>query len=512
MARKIRSGIHVTKTKQEFFGYQMESYILREASKKEAERGRGRLLFFGADTDCKSWLDRHPLSVAQWQLSTLRDGPKGGRAREVFSFASADGPLWIIKPLRSSYHQKQVLSSDYGRARDLVGLVMMSEDARALSHIDAEFIGASSEERRGCMVGFELASYSYRNPNAAKFPYLKFQNVSESELQEAAHIGVATNLARHATNLPPATLTPRTYADSIKKLFSKAKDISVDIWDRDRLHKERCTLHLTVGQAAVDSAVLVHIRYRPKASRKPWAFVGKGVTFDSGGLDIKPASGMRWMKKDMAGSATLLGLAYALTARHCQQAVDIYLALAENAVSASAFHPGDVIKSRNGLSVEIHNTDAEGRLVLADAIDVAIKRDAADKPRGVIDLATLTGAMKVALGTEVVGIFANHDELGALFLRHANKQAEKAWRLPLVKEYEAELKSTVADLANASSSGFGGAITAALFLERFVGDLPWLHADMYGWTDRPSGSLLEQGANGQLVQTLITLVEELSSI
>ena len=249
----------------------------------------------------------------------------------------------------------------------------------------------------------------------------------------------------------------------------------------------------------------MHLKYRPKGSKRgqrPLAFVGKGVTFDTGGLDIKVSSGMRLMKKDMGGSASLCGLAYWLEQSQLAVPCDFYLALAENAVDKHSYRPGDILTARSGTTVEIDNTDAEGRLVLADAIDVAVKTKGADAPEALIDLATLTGAMRVALGTRVAGLFANDDTLAETLLAAAQRTSEPSWRMPLYSDYLSSLRSSVADMANSGHSRFGGAIVAALFLQRFVGDIPWAHFDMYAWSDGNTGGCIEAGGTGQCVQLL----------
>jgi leucyl aminopeptidase len=236
------------------------------------------------------------------------------------------------------------------------------------------------------------------------------------------------------------------------------------------------------------------------------AFVGKGVTFDTGGLDLKPASGMRLMKKDMGGSATVSALAYFVQGARLSVPCDFYLALTENAVSEKSMRPGDVLFARNGTAVEIHNTDAEGRLALADAIDVAVRAPkAAERPELLVDVATLTGAMRVALGLDVAGYFSNDDDLAAEIEQAGLRAGETTWRMPLVPRYGRMLSSTIADLSNASDSGYGGAITAALFLQHFVGSVPWAHFDVMAFNPGPDGALSE-GGNGQAFCTLAEFV------
>jgi leucyl aminopeptidase len=206
-----------------------------------------------------------------------------------------------------------------------------------------------------------------------------------------------------------------------------------------------------------------------------------------------------------------MGIAHWLSESGSDVAADLYLALAENAVDAHAFRPGDVLTARNGLSVEIHNTDAEGRLVMADVMDVATNKPSETAPAALIDLSTLTGAMRVAVGTEIAGMFANHDALADLALSSGQQSGDPAWRIPLWDNYKVQLKSSFADLSNASDSGFGGAISAALFLQRFLkNQIPWLHFDLYCWTDRGSGALGDTGGNGQGVQMMINLLDRIT--
>jgi leucyl aminopeptidase len=307
-------------------------------------------------------------------------------------------------------------------------------------------------------------------------------------------------VARHLTNLPPNILNPVTYADFAKGFLGSVKGLKVDVWDEKKLAAENMNLHLCVGVGSNRPPRLARIRYSGRGSKgKPVALVGKGITFDSGGLDIKPASGMRLMKKDMGGSAAVLAVAYwaAVTRQAC--ALDCYLALAENSISSSAFRPSDVLTARSGLDVEIHNTDAEGRLVLADALDVAVKQKI--KPRALVDVATLTGAIKVGLGAGIAGLFANDRKVEAGLQKAGQLSGDLNWPMPLYQKYRSMFSSNFADLTN-SPDGFGGAITAALFLEKFVADVPWAHLDIYAWKDSADGAWIESGGSGQSVLSL----------
>ena len=218
--------------------------------------------------------------------------------------------------------------------------------------------------------------------------------------------------------------------------------------------------------------------------------IGKGVCFDTGGLDIKPESGMLNMKKDMGGAATVLALAHMLMDRGAKLRLRVLIPVVENAISGSAFRPRDIYRSRKGLTVEIGNTDAEGRLILADALALADE----EAPELIVDMATLTGAARVALGTEVVPFYTDDDALAAALARSADAESDPLWRLPLWRPYDQMLDSKVADVNNVAAGGFAGSITAALFLRRFVSAAKaWLHCDIYAWNPatkpgRPEGA------------------------
>ena len=434
-------------------------------------------------------------------------------------FSRPEGPLWLLLPNYSrpgpKAHSGLLEPSPYAAARDITGLMLLGAfPDYQLSELKLRFVEADNAEILGALVGFELGHYRYRNVRSAKPQPLRLitEGIDDEFLASAGRLGSAVNLARHLVNTPPAELDPRSFAAEATNLFKGSKTSKVEIWEGKRLEQERMGLLAAVGQAAAETARLVHIRYRPQGKARfsrPLAFVGKGVTFDTGGLDMKDSASMRLMKKDMGGAASVFALAYWVEQSGLDIACDFYLALAENAVSERAFHPGDVITSRAGFTVEIDNTDAEGRLVMADAIDVAVKAEAKDAPLALVDLSTLTGAMRVALGTRIAGYFATHDALADCVAQAAQQVGEPTWRLPLFQDYWPALKSSVADFTNSAASRFGGAITAALFLQRFVGNVPWVHFDLYAWTEGPLGGCAEPGGNGQAVQLLAHALQNL---
>jgi leucyl aminopeptidase len=309
-----------------------------------------------------------------------------------------------------------------------------------------------------------------------------------AKVEETVRLAEATALVRDLVNTPAADLGPaeieRAVRDQASRLGAK-----VHVTSGDAL-AEGYPLIAAVGAAATAERAprLVELEWGDSAHPRV-AVVGKGVCFDSGGLDLKPASGMRIMKKDMGGGAHALALATLIIAAKVPVRLHLLIPTVENAVSGAAYRPGDIVKSRKGLTVEIDNTDAEGRLILADALAKAVEGE----PELIIDFATLTGAARVALGPDLPATFANRDDLAADLEDAARNVADPLWRMPLWDPYDEMLKSDVADLANASSSPMAGTITAAMFLKRFVPDeIAWAHLDTWAWRDpakpgRPKG-------------------------
>lgn len=450
------------------------------------------------------------------------------RAADALTIPMASGPLVLVAfpEVKSGGHSPDPLEkSTYARARDAAGAAYTAYKSGEADKIVIDFGGSSRDEISGFLTGLEIASYGFAETMGYKTagkkkPALFAKSSAESTRDvlkvlatDASRLGAAVNLARHLTNLPGGTLTPTVYAEYARELFRGQDHVRVDVWDESRLRAEGCGLHLAVGSAAEEPPRLVHVSYRPSergAERRPVALVGKGITFDSGGLDLKPSSGMRLMKKDMGGSAAALAIAWWAVDAGLPLALDVYLALAENAVSSRSFRPGDIVKARNGLAIEIHNTDAEGRLVLADAMDVAVSAKDDERPACLIDLATLTGAIKVGLGADIAGLFTTSDDLGREIYDAGVKRGDLSWRMPLFQPYKSALRSPFADYVNAGD-GFGGAITAALFLQLFAKDVPWAHLDIYAWKDSAAGAWLEGGGSGQGVLALSEVLGRLVS-
>jgi leucyl aminopeptidase len=425
----------------------------------------------------------------------------------IKKYHTVSGIVWVVDldVGKAPVHGGQFEQTLYSMARDAVGAIF--RETAVFETVFLDFQTAQSEILKGAIAGIEISQYRFRNlwPSRKKTSQKVFMQATKIKtaktvVQEAVVLGQSVNVARHLVNLPANILNPDSYAEIAKTVF-KNTSAKVEYWTSERLKKENMNLHYSVGKGAENKPGLIRIRYTG-AGKKPYAaFVGKGVTFDSGGLDIKPASGMRDMKKDMGGSAAVFGFAYWAAMNKVKANLDIYLPVAENAVDAESFRPGDILFARNGKSVEIHNTDAEGRLLLADSLALAAEQ----KPEFIVNVATLTGAIKVALGETTPGLFCNNDALAKKILAAGKNSGDNCWRMPLDPAQRHKLRSEVADYSNAHE-GFGGAVTAALFLEQFVGNIPWAHLDIYAWSSGPSGALSEKGGSGQMVQLLSFLV------
>ncbi len=313
--------------------------------------------------------------------------------------------------------------------------------------------------------------------------------------------GDATVFARDLVNAPANDVHP-TYLARVASEVARDGALGVTILDRAECKKLGMGAFLGVAAGSEQPPKFIHLTYTPKGkARKRVVVIGKGITFDSGGLDLKPADGMLRMKNDMSGAAAVLGIMRALPRLGADVEVHGLIAATENMPSGSAIRPGDVLRAMNGTTIEIGNTDAEGRLTLADAMSYAVSRI---EPDEMIDMATLTGACVVALGPLCSGLFANNQTLANGLIDAAGRAGERVWQLPLIDEYRDGLKSDVADLNNVGPRG-GGAITAGLFLREFAAGKPWAHLDIAGpaYVDK-DGPLGGRGGTGVGVRTLLT--------
>jgi leucyl aminopeptidase len=500
---------------QKVFGYDTQGWLggaqIGGASQSK-KLVKGTIYVIGAKKKRQTVLNTLKKTTPAWQWERANQS-----SEEMLQLISDTGPVWVIHPnlSRQSHHDGILAKSQYASARTLVGALCTKVGSLELDELIVSFEGAEDEEILGSLVGLEMASYRYLNHTEPKkyphnLPKIRLVGATAAQLKEALVLGVSVNLARHLVNTPAGDLNPKTYAAHAKKMYVNSKSMKVDVWSGKRLEKEKMGLLMAVGKGSEEGPCLIHFKYRPTGAsgKKPLAFVGKGVTFDTGGLNIKPGGGMRLMKKDMGGSASLFAFAYWLEQTKAKFPCDIYLAVAENSLDERSFRPGDVIMSRAGISVEIDNTDAEGRLVMADALDVAAKKTGKDEPEAIIDLATLTGAMRIALGTKVGGLLSNQDKLSNNLISAGQKMGDPIWRMPLVQDYSIHLYSEFADLSNSANTRFGGGITAALFLARFMNGKPFAHIDMMAWADLIEGPYAEKGGNGQCVQALASFVQD----
>lgn len=373
---------------------------------------------------------------------------------------------------------------------------------------------ASPEQLRAVGEGIGLGAYRFTKYLTGKRrPETELGTVEVSRtgrgtpadakaLQLGLDLAGAVRLARDAVNEPPNELTPEGLA-AIARDIAKRGKLKVKVLDKKGIEAAGMKLHYAVGQGSSNEPRFIHLTYAPSKPKAKLAFVGKGLTFDSGGLCIKPAQGMGEMKSDMGGAAAVLALAEAVAKLKPAVEVHVIVGAAENMADGNAYRPGDVFGSLDGKTVEIINTDAEGRLVLADALAYARELE----PDLIIDAATLTGACLVALGKGCSAFYVADSKLAKRFEDAAELAGEQFWRMPLIDELRDQLKSDVADLKH-TGERYGGSITAALFLQEFVGDTPWLHCDVAGpvLADRARG-IYPKGATGHPVLTFVNFVE-----
>ncbi len=366
--------------------------------------------------------------------------------------------------------------------------------------------------------GVWLGSYQfnrYKTPNKDLSPGLQQifvvikkerKGKVEKALSKAEAYGKGAILARDLINGAPSDVTPKVLADTARKIAKG--NIRLKVFGKKELTKMGAGGLLGVNRGSAQEPYLIHLHYKPKGkAKKSLAIVGKGITFDSGGLSLKPASGMETMKMDMSGAAAVLGVFSQI--ERIQPSVEVHgiIPTTENMPGGRAYKPGDVLKALNGKTMEVLNTDAEGRLILSDGLSYADRQ----KVDGIIDMATLTGACVVALGSLVAGALANDQSLLNRVKAATEVEGESIWELPLVKEYREDIKSKVADIKNIGSGREAGTITAALFLQEFVGETPWVHLDIAGpaYLEReyPSIPYLSYGGTGLMVRSLLHFLE-----
>jgi leucyl aminopeptidase len=308
--------------------------------------------------------------------------------------------------------------------------------------------------------------------------------------------------ARDWVNEPAGELPPTALAAAVKKLAEESPTLKVTVWDEKQIEKERLGALRGVSLGSDQPPRLIRLEYNPAGAKKTLFFVGKGITFDSGGLSLKTAAGMETMKTDMGGAAAVLNATAACAALGVKTRIVALACCTENMPGPKAIKPGDVLRARNGVTMEVLNTDAEGRLVLSDGLSLA----AEEKPAGIVDVATLTGAQVVALGGRIAAVLGNNDALMQKVKDAASSAGELVWELPLTPLYRKHIDSDVADIKNIGAAGQAGTIAAALFLQEFVDGLPWVHLDIAGpaRAAEQEGEIVK-GGTGFSVRTLVEL-------
>ena len=364
------------------------------------------------------------------------------------------------------------------------------------------FDGIDFDYSEQFVYGVEIADYDFDKYKTKKSKHIETVYVNETQalkenLNRAQIVCKAMKFARDIANEPAQFATPSKLAE-----YAEGFGLETKIYDKEEGENMGMGAYLAVAKGSCEPPKFIHMKYSVENPKKRIALIGKGLCFDSGGLDIKPASSMLTMKDDMSGGACVLGIMSVIKELCPETEVHGIIAACENMPGCSAYKPGDVLTAKNGKTIEVDNTDAEGRLTLADALCYACELGVDE----VIDIATLTGACMVALGTVASGIMGNDDNFVKTLIETAKSQGERFWELPMYEEYKESLKSNVADMQN-TGSRWGGASTAGLFLKEFVKDVKWAHIDIAGvaYLDKPQAEFIK-GSTGAGVRTLISHV------
>ena len=452
-------------------------------------------------------------------LTTLTNMGASGEVDEVIKLPSKSNRLIVFTGLgkiESNFSPELLRRAAGAASRHLLG---NDSASFALPHKSVAEIAAIAE-------GAALGSYAFtefrgsskgaqKNPLSSITVVTRFANTAQAKTaaKRAEIIAEQTFLVRDLINTPPSSLTPDSFCLRAKKLASKY-GVKVEILNDAALRKGGYGGIIGVGQGSANPPRLLHLTYSPAKAKKRYAFVGKGITFDTGGLALKPANGMEAMKADMSGAAAVVAAIFAIAQLKLPIAIDAWAPLAENMVSDTATRPSDVITIYGGKTVEVLNPDAEGRLVLADALvkaaEVGKKSGGLD---GIIDVATLTGAQVVALGSRTSAVMTNDENFSGQFLTAANIAGESFWPMPLPVELRASLDSPIADLANIGDR-MGGMLVAGLFLKEFIDpQTPWLHLDIAGpaFNEKTAHGYTPVGGTGIALRSLLCLAELASS-
>lgn len=436
-------------------------------------------LYLIAETDLDAWLGTQPDTVRSWVDANSFSGALG----QALAFPAADGSISMaVAGYGTPKTRNRGRFHLAGAARKLP-----KGDYQLETHLDQQTL--TNE-----VLGWLLAAYCF--DRYAKAAPMKAQLIAPKGVNAELLLAIAQGemLTRDLINTPASDMGPPDLENAARSLAEKhGAEISVITGD-DLLQQNFPMIH-AVGRAADRAPRLIDMQWGK--SGKKLTLVGKGVCFDTGGLSIKPAASMGLMKKDMGGAAAVLGLAHMIMATGMEIQLRVLIPAVENAISSNALRPQDILTSRKGLTVEINNTDAEGRLVLADALALADE----GKPDQIISMATLTGAARVAVGPDLAPYFSDGATFVAALENAAEANADPVWRMPFHTPYETMIEPGIADLDNAPSGGFAGCITAALFLRRFVTDSPYAHFDIYGWQPT-AASARPKGGVGQATRAL----------
>lgn len=462
-------------------------------------------------------LDTKPLLIALAAIGAT------GKAEEVIKLPGNAFRLLVFSGLgkQQRRYPHEVLRRASGSAtRALAGNVEVSYSLPApdLLSVNAIAEGAtiaaySFEEFRGSTKGDQ------KTPVTSITVHTAFANSAEAKAlpKRALVMGKYTALVRDLVNTPPSHLNPVSFVEMMKKAVVSAggekAGLQISVLNEKQLREQGFGGIIGVGQGSANPPRLLHISYTPKKPKGKYAFVGKGITFDSGGLNLKPGLGMEAMKSDMGGAAAVCAATLAIASLKLPITIETWAPLAENMISDTATRPGDILTIYGGKTVEVLNPDAEGRLVLADALVKAIEVGNKGKNLkgldGIIDVATLTGAQVIALGTRTSAAMTNNEELSQRFLRAADESGELFWPMPLPEELRASLDSPVADLANIGEK-MGGMLVAGLFLKEFIpDDLPWIHLDIAGpsYNEGDAHGYTHKGGTGVAMRSLIRFAE-----
>lgn len=429
-------------------------------------------------------------------------------AVEKDGFEGKFGQTYLLHTLGKSSADK-ILIVGFGKKEDFDANKMrlaVSKAVKKLQQIYAKNacfdFDVNCDYGKSAAIGAMIADYvfdKYKTEKAARVSEITFAKFSEKDVKEGIVFGEAMKFARDLANEPAEFATPSKLAE----IASNLDGITAKIYDKEEIERMGMGAYLAVGKGSAQPPKFIHMKYSGKNPKKKIAIIGKGICFDSGGLDIKPASSMLTMRDDMSGAACVLGVMRALSSLEPDVEVHGIIAACENMPSGTSYKPGDILRAKNGKTIEVDNTDAEGRLTLADALCYACELGVDE----VIDIATLTGACVVALGTGVSGIMGNDEDLISTLIRTAGDSGEKFWELPLFPEYKDSLKSDIADMKNTGSRQ-GGASIAGVFLKEFVNGPKWAHIDIAGtaFLEKPQKEFIS-GSTGAGVRTLLNYIK-----